>query len=61
MIHILIAVREKIDAKCMTLIIGVFSASVRSKKYFDLSRLIGYRPWNGHRTGGSTLLDAKLI
>ena len=28
---------------------GVLSASVRSKKYSDLSRLVGYPPWDGYR------------
>jgi hypothetical protein len=34
---------------------GVLSANVRSKKYFDLSRSVGYRPWNVNRAGGSKL------
>jgi hypothetical protein len=30
-------------------LICVLSASVRSKKYSDLSRLVGYPPWGGYR------------
>ena len=32
-----------------TYIFRVLSASVRSKKYSDLSRLVGYPPWGGYR------------